>query len=115
MKFLIDENIDRRIALRLLADGHEVRQVALIAPSISDQIVLQMGAEQREIVVTDDKDFGELVFKHNQDNGGVILLRLEGLSGETRAEIVSKAVAEHSATLVNHFTVITLSAVRIRQ
>ncbi len=64
--------------------------------------------------MTADKDFGELVFRLNRVHRGVVLLRLYGLSSELKAKIVSETVRAHSAAMVDAFTVIAHSSVRIR-
>ncbi|MCS6988005.1 MAG: DUF5615 family PIN-like protein [Chloroherpetonaceae bacterium] len=94
MKFLIDENVDQRIAERLIAEGFNVRQVSSIAPGASDEAILQISIAENEIVITDDKDFGELAFRRAKSSCGVMLLRLRGLSSEVRGSIVSNVVKD---------------------
>ena len=65
-------------------------------------------------MLTADKDFGELVFKKGQlSSGGVLLIRLAGLSAETKAQVVSDAFREHESELSNRFVVISPGKVRI--
>jgi hypothetical protein len=65
--------------------------------------------------MTTDKDFGELVFRDKRlTEGGVILLRLAGLSAERKAEIVSDACREQGAEFPNHFSVVSPGKIRIR-
>ncbi|KYF50440.1 hypothetical protein BE08_17255 [Sorangium cellulosum] len=60
---LADENIAAPIVERLRADGVTVLQVAEIAPTVADSEVLRLAAEHDAIVLTGDKDFGELVVR----------------------------------------------------
>ena len=115
MTFLADESVDRQIVDRLRQDGHVVRYVAEMDPGIPDDAVLNMSNQAEALLVTADKDFGELVYRQKRLSSGVILIRLEGLSPEGKAEIVAAAVRQHAAELTVAFTVIAPGAVRIRR
>ena len=94
MNFVADEGIDRQIVERLRRDGHEILYVGEMEPSISDEEVLNRANEKSAQLITADKDFGEMVFHQNLLTiGGVILLRLLGLSPEQKAKIVSEVIA----------------------
>jgi predicted nuclease of predicted toxin-antitoxin system len=115
MKFLADESIDRQIADRLRKDGHEVWYVAEMEPGISDDLVLDRANQAMAILLTADKDFGELVFRQKRIAVGVILIRLAGLSPMQKAELVSIAINQHLPELQNAFSVIGPSSIRIRR
>jgi predicted nuclease of predicted toxin-antitoxin system len=85
---MADENIDRQIVERLRQDGHEVWYVAEMDPGVSDQEVLTFANNEQAVLLTADKDFGELVYRQELVNPGVILLRLAGLSPDVKAELV---------------------------
>ena len=115
MNLLADESVDRQIVERLRQDGHDVLYIAEVEPSISDNIVFDRANEKAALLVTGDKDFGEIVFRDNRlSSGGVVLLRLVGLSAEKKAEIVSDAFREYGAEFANHFSVVAPGKVRIR-
>ncbi|WP_437689752.1 DUF5615 family PIN-like protein [Sorangium sp. So ce176] len=112
---LADENIAAPILERLRADGLTVLQVAEIAPTIADSEVLRLAAEHNAIVLTDDKDFGELVVREGCAHRGVVLLRLAGVPYPKRAEMVSALFHECGAELEGAFTVLSNDGrVRIR-
>ena len=116
MNFVADEDIDRQVVERLRQDGHEILYVAEMEPSVSDEDVLKRANEKGALLITSDKDFGEMVFHQNLLTiGGVILLRLSGLSPARKAEIASKVIESRSADLPNAFSVISPGRVRIRQ
>jgi len=115
VKFLADENVDKPIVERLRKDGHAVLYVIEMEPSISDDEVIQRANQEAALLLTADKDFGELVFRQGRTVYGVVLIRLAGLSLQRKAEVVAIAVQEHADELVQNFTVITPSAVRIRR
>lgn len=115
MNLLADESIDRQIVERLRHDGHEVLYIAEVEPSISDNAVFDRANEKAALLVTGDKDFGELVFRENRlISDGVVLVRLAGLSPDKKAEIVSDAVRLHEAEFPHHFSVIAPGKIRIR-
>jgi predicted nuclease of predicted toxin-antitoxin system len=112
--FVADEGVDSAIVARLRNEGHEVLYVAEIAPSISDDEVLERANDKRALLMTADKDFGELVFRLGRIHTGVVLLRLAGLHSDLKARIVVESVRAYGAEMANAFTVIAPSTVRIR-
>jgi len=115
MNLLADESVDRQIVERLRQDGHDVLYIAEVEPSISDAAVFDRANENAALLLTGDKDFGELVFQENRlISDGVVLLRLAGLSAEKKAEIVSEAIRENAAKFSHHFSVIAPGKIRIR-
>ena len=115
MNLLADEGVDGPIVERLRQDGHVVLYVAEMEPGISDQEILQRANAQMSMLVTADKDFGEMIFRQGQLNaGGVVLLRLAGLSAEKKADIVSSVFHDHETALLQAFSVISPGQVRIR-
>jgi predicted nuclease of predicted toxin-antitoxin system len=114
MNLLADEGVDRPIVEQLRQDGYTVLYVAEIAPSISDDEVLDRANQHNALLITADKDFGELVFRLGRINAGVVLLRLAGLQPATKAAIVSSVFYAHAAEMLNAFTVISPGIVRIR-
>ncbi len=115
MTFFCDEGVERQIVERLRADGHDVSYVAELAPGLSDDDVLEAARGLGAPLITNDKDFGELVFRQKLATPGVVLLRLAGLSSGSKPPIVSSVVAEHGSEFSGAFTVITPGTVRIRR
>ena len=85
-----------------------------MAPSITDETVLAQANQRGDLLLTADKDFGELVFRQHRVTAGVVLIRLAGLSAGVKAGIVSTAIRDHGAELLHAFTVISPGMVRIR-
>ncbi len=115
MNFVADENIDRGVVERLRADGHQVDWIAEVSPSASDEEVLRRAAGGPAVLVTEDKDFGELVYRRGMAHAGVLLVRLEGLDNPTKAEVVSRAVRDNAADLPGAFAVVSADSVRVRR
>ena len=80
-----------------------------------DDVVLRDANNEDAILITCDKDFGRMVFSHGQATAGVILVRLEGLAHQTKADLVATVIDEHGADLLGVFTVISPGMVRVRQ
>jgi predicted nuclease of predicted toxin-antitoxin system len=113
MNFVANESVDRQIVDRLRQDGHLIWYVAEMQPGISDDAVLDLANEEAALLLTADKDFGELVFRQRRLVHGVVLIRLAGLSPMGKAEVVASAVSEHVGELPHAFAVIARGVVRI--
>jgi len=115
MNILADESVERQVVEHLRQDGHAVLYVAEMEPGITDDVVLNRANEKLALLMTADKDLGELIFHQQQlSSGGVVLLRLAGLSADRKASIVSAAVSQHADELPQSFSVIAPGVVRIR-
>ncbi|MBX3278516.1 MAG: DUF5615 family PIN-like protein [Acidobacteria bacterium] len=112
--FPADESVDGDIVKRPRQDGHDVLYVAEMQPGITDDLVLKQANENQALLMTIDKDFGELVFRPGRIHNGVILVRLSGLSSDKKAETVSTAIMLHGTLLNNSFSVISPGRIRIR-
>ncbi len=115
MILLADENIDRGIVERLRSDGHAVDWIAEVSPSVSDEDVLGRAVSIGAVLVTEDKDFGELVYRRGLSHAGVLLVRLEGLDNAAKAEVVSQAVRDNATELRGAFAVVSHDVVRLRR
>ncbi len=114
MRFIADEGVDKAVVSKLRSEGYWVGYVAELAPGITDEEVLQQANTLNALLITSDKDFGELVFRLGWIHTGVILLRLAGLDTDEKASVVVQTVQTHGAEMVGAFTVISPSTVRIR-
>lgn len=114
MKFIVDESSGTAVAEYLRSIGHDVVAVAEVLPQADDQDILAKAVDERRIVVTNDKDFGELIFRSGQAHNGVLLLRLHDESAANRVHMVKVVLEQHADQLTDHFTVATESGIRIR-
>lgn len=97
-----DESVDRPIVERLRHDGHNVTYVAELSPSISDEPVLQEASIRNALLLTEDKDFGELVYRLGRVHAGVVLIRLAGLPPAVKAETVANVLQDHGTECKAH-------------
>ncbi|HLK21158.1 MAG TPA: DUF5615 family PIN-like protein [Bryobacteraceae bacterium] len=115
MNIVADENVDGQIVKRLRADGHEVLFIAEMAPGTDDETVLDHSRQADSVLLTADKDFGEIAFRQRRVHTGVLLIRLEGIAPELKAELVAKAFEQHGEELLTRFAVLTKRAIRMRK
>jgi len=115
VNFLADESVDRQIVERLRLEGHSVSYVVDTEVGLSNGDVFEMANQKDAVLLTADKDFGELVFHQRLINQGVVLIRLAGLSPTRKAGIVAAAIRNHLSELPQAFSVISHGAIRIRR
>jgi len=104
VNLLADEGVDRAVVERLREEGHGVLYVAEASPSIPDEEVLRQANDRGALLITADRDFGELVFRQGRVHSGVVLLRLAGLSNATKAEIVAEVCRDRARELSRAFS-----------
>lgn len=114
MKIVADEGVDRQVVEELRRENHEVTYIAELAPGVSDDDVLHVANEQDALLLTTDKDFGELVFRLNRAAAGIILMRLEGLPPRRKSAVMASAIRQHGLQMRGTFSVITPGTIRIR-
>ena len=115
MTLFIDESVAGAIVVRLQSDGHTLLIMRDIAQGAPDIDVLAQAVAAGAVLLTEDKDFGELVYHSGVAHPGVVLIRLAGLPRARRADLVSEAVRDHESELPNAFTVISPGGIRIRR
>jgi predicted nuclease of predicted toxin-antitoxin system len=114
MRFIVDESTGVAVVEHLRGAGHDVLAVGESMPQASDKQILARAVSERRILITNDKDFGELVFRTGQIHSGVLLFRLRDESSDNRVRMVRSVLEKYADRLVEHFVVATERAVRIR-
>ncbi len=115
MNLLADEGVERQIVERLRQEGHDVWYIAEMEPGIDDEVILAQANAKQALLVTLDKDFGELVYRQGLVHAGVILLRLAGLLPETKASLVAQVMRQRGSEMWQAFSVVSPGTVRIRK
>jgi predicted nuclease of predicted toxin-antitoxin system len=77
--------------------------------------VLQRANDENVLLITEDKDFGELVFRLKLKHPGILLLRFFNLEIEIQNEKILEALNTHEKELLNNFSSLTEKRLRIRQ
>ncbi len=114
MRFLADENVPRPIVVWLRSQGQDVLYAAETRVQTPDADLLSEAEAQNLVIITEDKDFGELVFRDHLNSHGVILLRMGGFPVSfrlARLQTVWTTVENH---LPGRFVVVTENKVRVR-
>lgn len=114
MNLVADEGIDKAIVDLLRTAGFSVRYFAEFGSGATDQVVLAAASDAQSLLLTSDKDFGELIFRQQLSSSGVVLIRLEGLSAGSKASIVLRTIQDHITEMARAFTVISPGMLRIR-
>jgi predicted nuclease of predicted toxin-antitoxin system len=114
MHFLADENVSLLVVEQLRAAGFEVATVGLTKPGASDAEVLAMATGQGYVLITEDRDFGELVIRQQVQVQGVVLLELDRLSNAAEAGRVAAVVSANMDKLPGSLCVIEPARVRMR-
>lgn len=115
MRFLLDESVDARLASTLRELGHDVALVASdYRPGMKDLEVLGTARREGRILITNDRDFGELVVRRGLAHSGLILMRLESNTLAAKEAALRSVLQDHSA-LLSQFLVVTERGVRARR
>lgn len=113
MDFLADESCAGPVIRALRDAGHDVVAIAEIAGGDSDEQVLQRALTEKRILITEDRDFGELVYARGMPSAGVILVRIDSRARHAKPPTVVEALSTLGARLLDAFTVIESGRVRI--
>ena len=114
MKFLVDECCDAVLIGHLRGAGHDVSYVAETAGGITDDEVLRMAFDQDRILVTEDKDFGNLTVRFGKPTHGLIILRLPDARGVEKWARLSALLEKFPDRLHGYCVAVTPEVFRFR-
>jgi predicted nuclease of predicted toxin-antitoxin system len=113
MRFLADENFPGNVAIPLELEGHDVFWVRLRSPGAKDADILSRAQAEKRILLTFDKDFGELAFLAGLPSAcGIILFRLDAASPKQQRDRIM-AVLHQKIEWANHFAVVGEDRIRL--
>ena len=116
MRFLANENFPAASVRLLRLSGHEVVYVIEDFPSLEDEVVLQRAHDEQRVLLTFDRDYGELIFKRRLPVPlGVIFLRFDPATPLEPAERLLELLALPDMEWVGRFTVLTRDQIRQRR
>jgi predicted nuclease of predicted toxin-antitoxin system len=113
MRFLVDECTGPAVARWLVRQHHDVVSVFDEIRGADDKEVIRTASEQNRILITNDKDFAELVFREKKPHKGVILLRLEDERAANKIAVLEHLLEKYENSLPGHFIVVTETTVKI--
>lgn len=115
LKFLVDESTGKILFDNLSSKGFDAKFVTSIMPSATDEAILNFAEKEKRILITNDKDFGELIFRLKRPYFGVILLRLKQDNPKNRKDYLFYLLENFADSLENRFIVVSENKVRIRK
>jgi predicted nuclease of predicted toxin-antitoxin system len=115
MRFLADECLHEQIVAIVRETGHEVATIASIEAGATDELVLQRAASERAILLTVDKDFGEIVIKRGALSAGIVLFRRSAAQPVRSAARLLRLIEEQGEGLYAAYAVITPARARLRK
>ena len=113
MRFVVDECTGPAVASWLRSQDHDVVSVYEDARRMPDELILPLAVREDRIVVTNDKDFGDLIFAHGMAHRGVILLRLGDERAPSKIAAIARVLEGYASQIVGNFVVVTETVVRI--
>ena len=113
MQILADENFPGDAVRALRERGHHVAWIRTEAPGSSDVQIILRAQDESRLLVTFDKDFGELVYRHRfAAPSGIVLFRISPASPQTVAQIAASAL-EIRTDWAGHFSVVEDDRIRM--
>jgi predicted nuclease of predicted toxin-antitoxin system len=113
LKFLVDECVGLLVAHWLKENGFDTISIMAEMPGISDDEVLAKAFLENRILITSDKDFGDMIFKKKSAHHGIILLRIQSKIALSKIQVLENLLKNHSHELFDNFIVISDSGIRI--
>jgi predicted nuclease of predicted toxin-antitoxin system len=112
MRFLADENVSRLVVERLRTSGFDVEYVH--SRGAPDEDVLAGAVREDRVLLTEDRDFGELVLRQRMNVRGIALLELDRLSNTAEADRVLSVISANEERLSGNLVVIEPGRIRVR-
>jgi predicted nuclease of predicted toxin-antitoxin system len=113
VRFLVDECTGPVVARWLEGEQHEVFSVYDSSRGMDDDAILRKACAERWIVITNDKDFGELVYREHRPHHGVVFLRLADERAANKIEVLRQLLITHADKLPDRFITVTETHVRV--
>jgi predicted nuclease of predicted toxin-antitoxin system len=116
MKLLANENFPLKSILYLKSKGFDISSIGTENPSIQDREVMAIAITEDRKILTFDRDYGELIFKHNyKPQKGVIYLRLDNYAADEPGKIIEELIYKKEYDFDNSLTVVDKNAIRQRK
>jgi predicted nuclease of predicted toxin-antitoxin system len=114
LKFLADECCDTGLVASLRKDGHDVLYVTEKKAGAIDDEILSDAYKEERILITEDKDFGELVYRFKKPTYGIVLLRVDVHERHIKWSRLKRLIDDYGTKLQGHFTVVDAQKFRFR-
>ncbi|MBX3729907.1 MAG: DUF5615 family PIN-like protein [Candidatus Sumerlaeia bacterium] len=114
MRLLADVNVEDAMIQWLRDRGHDVMLAREGYARAADMDLLVIAVESRRVIITRDKDFGELVFRNAQQAIGVILVRLRAHNQSERLQLLKPFWPSIEAAAIGSLVVVSNDRLRIK-
>ena len=116
MKLLANENFPFKSVLYLRGKGFDISAIGTDNPGLTDSQVVDIAIAEERTILTFDRDYGELVFKHNfRPPLGIIYIRLSEYLPEDPGKLIEELINSKDFNFGNAFTVVDKHAIRQRK
>jgi len=106
VRWLADECVSARLVGRLREAGHDVAYVTEANPGADDREIVDWANRDGRILLTDDKDFGELVVRQKRAVPGLVLMRTDGDDYRETWQRLAAAIERLGDNMLGRYTVI---------
>ena len=113
LRFLADESCDFAAVRALRSEGHDVVSVGEISKGADDEHVMALALDQKRVLLTEDKDFGQLAFAAGNKSLGVVLIRFPAHARSSLGVQMVKLVRNHADQLPSSFVVLQPDRLRL--
>lgn len=116
MRFLVDECFPERLVTALRGNGHDVTWASQVCRSQPDEVVLAIATREGRIVITEDKDYGDLTVRDGHPAVGIVISQVDRFPGGIREaiDVLCERIESLGSSLIGAVTVIELERVRQR-
>lgn len=112
--FIVDAGVGKSVEEWLTNEGYNVISIRLLNAEMEDEQIISLALSENAIIITMDKDFGELVYKENKQHSGILLLRLDDAVAREKLAVIQSLLPSHLNSIKNYFTVYHNGKLRTR-
>jgi predicted nuclease of predicted toxin-antitoxin system len=113
-KFLIDVGVGKKVEEWMKTLQYDTKTIRDLNPRMPDIEILKIAVAEKRLLITMDKDFGELVYKSRRSYSGVLLLRLEDESTAEKIKVLETILNNYASKIANKFSVYKKNKLRIK-
>ena len=115
MRWLVDECVDASLVTRLREAGYDTVYQAETAPSATDVDIVDLAQRDGRLLLTEDKDFGDLVIRQRAEVPGLLLLRIDPRQRALKWTRLEAAIGRYGDLLLGRYTVVEEARFRSRE
>lgn len=113
LKFIVDECVGSLVAKWLIENGYDAISVIAEMKGSKDITILNRAVAENRIIITSDKDFGDIVFHKKAQHTGIVLIRLKNGSPAHKIKALENLFNNYGDQLTDNFIVISDANIRV--